>query len=278
MTHNGAQLSLSGLGFNETEAAVYCELLHAPATGYRLAQAVGKSPPNVYHALGALHQKGAVVADDSDGRVYRAVPAGELLGILEKQFELRREEARRALTAIETHVPDDRIYHLKTVDQLYARARRMIADASEILLFDIFPGIFEALRGDLATAAAAGIRVAGTVYAEADEPAMRLVLSRHPPAILTRWPGQQLSIVADAREHLLALLSHDGGRVHHALWSDGIYLSTLQHNALASEIRLSAVMPNDEDALADLALLRAFPPGLRTLVGAENMDQWKEAV
>ena len=99
------------------------------------------------------------------------------------------------------------------------------------------------------------------------------------PGIIHRWPGDQLSIVADAREYLLALLSHDGGQVHHAVWSNGSYLSSLQHNALASEIRLWAIVPDDRDALAEIALLRAFPPGLRTLVGADAAaaEPWEEA-
>jgi len=272
MEHNEAVSALSALGFGETEAAVYCELLQRPATGYRLAQAIGKSPPNIYHALGSLHQKGAVLADDSDGRVYRAVAPAELLAGLERRFETRREEALGALQAIQTETEDDRIYHLKTVDQVQARARRMIADAREILLFDCFPAPFEALRGDLHAAAARGVRIAGVVYEDVVETAFHAVRSPPRPGIIHRWPGDQLSIVADAAEYLLALLSHDGRRVHHAVWSEGAYLSSLQHNAMASEIRLWALAPDDRDALAEIALLRAYPPGLRKLVGGDAPD------
>jgi len=267
MENNNAAATLSALGFGETEAAVYCELLQRPATGYRLAQALGKSPPNIYHALGSLHQKGAVLADDSDGRVYRAAAPAELLAGLERQFETRRDEALGALATIRAEAEDDRIYHLKTVDQVLARARRMIADAEEILLFDCFPAPFEALRADLRAAAGRGVRIAGIVYRDTEESAFDTVRSPPRPGIIDRWPGDQLSIVADAREYLLALLAHDGRGVHHAVWSNGSYLSSLQHNALASEIRLWAIVPDDRDALAEIALLRAFPPGLRKLVG-----------
>lgn len=279
MENNNQAATLSALGFSETEAAVYCELLLRPATGYRLAQTIGKSPPNIYHALGSLHQKGAVLADDSDGRVYRAVPPAELLSGLERQFEVRREEALGALSGIRTEVEDDRIYHMKTLDQVYGRTRRMIADAREILLFDCFPTPFETLRADLRDAAARGVRVAGIVYRQTPEEAFDTVASPPRPGIIQRWPGDQLSIVADASEYLLALLSHDGRQVHHAVWSNGSYLSSLQHNALASEIRLHALAPDDRDSLADLALLRAFPPGLRKLVGADNAPEqnWRDA-
>lgn len=272
MTHN-AVAALTALGFTETEAVVYCELLRAPATGYRLAQTVGKSPPNVYHALGALHQKGAVLADDSDGRVYRAVAPAELLAGLERQFGSRREQALGTLAAIRTDAEDDRIYHLKSIDQVLARARRMIADAKEILLFDCFPGPFATLRAELADAAARGVRVAGIVYEAVAEPAFATVRSPPRPGIIDRWPGDQLSLVADAAEYLLALLSRDHRQVRHAVWSDGAYLSTLQHNALASEIRLCRIAPDDRDALADIALLHALPPGLRKLIGDASDDR-----
>jgi HTH-type transcriptional regulator, sugar sensing transcriptional regulator len=279
MENNKAAAALSAVGFGETEAAVYCELLRQPTTGYRLAQAIGKSPPNIYHALGSLHQKGAVLVDDSDGRIYRAVAPAELLAGLERQFESRREEALGALTAVRSEAEDDRIYHLKTVEQVHARARRMIAEAREILLFDCFPTPFETLRTDLRAAAARGVKVAGIVYRETEEEAFDTVRSPPRPGIIHRWPGDQLSIVADADEYLLALLSHDGRQVLHAVWSNGSYLSSLQHNALASEIRLWAIAPDERDALAEIALLRAFPPGLRKLVGTEALETetWKDA-
>ncbi len=276
---NNAIAALASLGFTETEAAVYCELLGGPATGYRLARTIGKSPPNVYHALGSLHQKGAVLADDSEGRVYRAVAPAELLAGLERQFDARREQALGMLAAIRTQAEDDRIYHLKSVEQVLARARRMIADAREILLFDCFPAPFATLREELGAAAARGVRVAGIVYEDASETGFDTVRSPPRPGIIGRWPGDQLSLVTDAAEYLLALLSRDQHHVRHAVWSDGAYLSTLQHNALASEIRLCGIVPDDRDALADIALLRAFPPGLRQLVdgGADESDLMEEA-
>jgi len=71
----------------------------------------------------------------------------------------------------------------------------------------------------------------------------------------------------------VALLSPDAPRLLHGVWSDSAYLSALQHNALASEIRLSALAPEGEDALADISLLRARPAGLRRLVGDEPLQK-----
>jgi len=54
--------------------------------------------------------------------------------------------------------------------------------------------------------------------------------------LLARWPGQWLNLVADSREHLLALLQTEGGGVHQAVWSESGYLSVLHHSGLSCEI------------------------------------------
>src|SRR5579864_3881046 len=100
--------ALAGLGFTDTEAAVYCELLRAaPSTGYRLAHAIGKAPANVYQALASLSQKGAVLVEDREARAYRATPPDELLAMLKHSFDGRAVEARAALEMVYAPVADD---------------------------------------------------------------------------------------------------------------------------------------------------------------------------
>ncbi len=254
------------LGFTETEAAVYCELLRSgPATGYRLAQSVGKAPANTYQALAALSQKGAVLVDESDAKAYRAIAPGELLSALQRGFEVRRAEAQTALEALHAPAADDRIYHLKTPAQVYERARAMIARAREIVLYDLFPGPFAKLEPSLGRAAAEGVTVGGLVYAPAPGVAFAAVRAASSAFAAGRWPGLQLSLVVDAAEHLVALISPDGTRVLNGVWSDSAYLACLKHSGLASEIRLSA--SEGAARLPELSLLNAYPPGLRALAG-----------
>ncbi len=263
--------ALAALGFTETEALVYCELLRAsPASGYRLAQAIGKAPANTYQALAALTQKGAVVVDDSAGKSFRPAPPAELIAALERGYEARARTAGLALEQLYKPPEDDRIYQLATAAQALERARAMIDAAREILLFDLFPEPLQLLKPNLERTHAQGVRVAGVGYAPA-ETGFALIDSRG-MSMADRWPGLQLSLVADAREYMVVLLSHDATRVLHGVWSDSAYLSALQHNALASEIRLSALAPAGEDELADISLLRARPAGLRRLVGDEPLQ------
>jgi len=257
---------ITAFGFTETESAVYCALLRGgPATGYRLAQAVGKAPANVYQALAVLAQRGAASVDESEAKTYRATPPSELLGALKTAFDAAHRDAEAALATIRPHGVDDRIYHLKTPNQVYERAEGMIADAREILLFDLFPGPLARLRAALLDAHGRGVRLAGVVYSPTDVPFPVAVQSCS--VVAERWPGQQVSVVADAREHLLALLSSDGLQVRHGVWSDSAYLACLQHSGLGAEIRNLAAHLGAAEPLGDIALLHAFPPGLRALIG-----------
>jgi hypothetical protein len=83
-------------------------------------------------------------------------------------------------------------------------------------------------------------------------------------ALHSRWPGQQVTVIADAREYLMALLSEDGEAVLHGVWSESPYLACMQHNGLSCEIRLSALGPAT-DPLTHLGLLRSAPDGLMEL-------------
>ena len=264
--NNAPEATLAGLGFTDTEARVYCELVRAgPATGYRLAKAIGKAPANTYQALEALSQKGAVLTEDAEAKTWRAAPPAELVGALDAAHARRSAAALDALSRLPAAPADPRLYALRTPHQVYARARAMIAAAREAILFDLSPEPFETLKADLEQAAAQGLTVAGLVYAPAAT-SLTTVLSRSAPVVNSRWPGQQATIVADAREQLTALLAPDGETLVQGVASDSPFLACLQHSGLSAELRLSRAAPA-EDPLAHLALLALRPPGLRHLIG-----------
>jgi sugar-specific transcriptional regulator TrmB len=270
MTNNDktAESAMAALGFTEIEAAIYCELLRSAAsTGYRLAQAIGKAPANVYQALAGLAQRGAVMVDDGETKTYRATPPAELLGALQHAFDASRQEAQAALAALHAPAGDDRIYQLKVPAQVYERAESMIAAAREILLFDLFPEPLARLAPLLARAHGRGVAVAGLVYGETPELPFPVAAARSRVVVAGRWPGLQLTLVADASEHLVALLSPDGLAARHGVWSDSAYLACLQHSGLAAEIQLQTASPGASDPFGGLSLLSAYPPGLRALIG-----------
>lgn len=259
---------LAPFGLSETEALAYASLLkEGPATGYGVGRRIGKPTANAYKALASLAAKGAV-AQEGSGRLCRAVPPEELLERLERSFAARKAEAVARLGRLQACEEDDHIYRLEDPEQVLARARAMLGRARRIALLDIFPAPFSALEEDLKAALGRGVRVAAQLYAPAQLPGADLVLNAPGAELLDSWPGQQLSLVVDASEHLLALLSHDGHRVQQAVWSASTFLSCMHHNHLACELRLTAqqaAAPKGPDPLAHLSLLRANPPGLGAL-------------
>lgn len=271
---NEAEQALTALGFTELEARVYCALLASgPATGYRLAKLVGKAPPNVYQALAALGRKAAVLVDETEPRTWRAARPAELLAVLGGTFAARQAEAESRLASLAAAPADDRLYQITDPDQVLERARAMLAGAKDIVLFDLFEAPLAALREPLEATAARGVIVAGLVYGPTAPMAGVTARSAAGAAVARdRWPGVQLSLVVDAAEHLVALMTPAMDGVRRAIWSDSAYLSCLQHSGLSAEIRLTGIDPAVLEPLAGLSLLGAAPRGLRALIGPEPLS------
>lgn len=264
--------ALLPFGFTELESRVYCALLsQSPATGYKLARAVGKAAANTYQALAVLVQKGAVIGDESEPRSFRPVPPAELFSRLRQSFDAQAQVAEQRLSALFAPSPEDRLYQLKNLPQALERARTLIAGARETLLFDLFPMPLAQLRPELDAAHARGVRVGGTTYEPLGaEAAFTHLLSPGAGFVAERWPGHQITLIADGREVLLALVAPDGLSLHHGFWSDSAYLACLHHSGLAAEMRLSAALAEGAaDPLHRFGLLSAAPAGLRGLVGHE---------
>jgi len=234
--------ALVGLGFNGLEAEVYTALAqNPPMTGYRVAQVLGKPAANVYKAIESLQAKGAVLVDDGANRVCHAVPAEELLGLLERGFRESRERAAAALAELQSVPADDRVYQLRSREQVLERCRRMLERAERVALLDAFPAPLEELRPEAEAAAARGVLVAVKAYEPTSVREAEVFVHPEGRAVIERWPGQWVNVVVDGREHLLALLTRDGRGVHQAVWSESTYLSWVYHSAVARELSMADV-------------------------------------
>jgi sugar-specific transcriptional regulator TrmB len=270
---------LVSLGFTSLEAEVYAFLLgESPVTGYRIAQALRKPAPNIYKAIESLEAKGAVMVDDGASRVCQPVPPDELLGHLERRFQEDRARAAASLSRIAAPVPDDRVYQLRSPDQVLERARAMLGRCREVALVDAFPLPLERLREDIEAAARRGVIIGVKAYAATELSGALVTVDARRERSIERWPGQWVNVVVDGVEHLVAFLGPDAESVHQAVWSSSVWLSWVYHSALSSEIMLDAVEAElaHEDAtcerlrakLAELGPLRALQAsGYQELVG-----------
>ena len=252
--------ALVALGFTGLEAEVYVALVgESPSTGYRIAQSLGKPVANTYKAIESLAAKGAVLVDDGTSRLCRAIPPEELLGRLERAFAERRANAAEALARLRTApADDDRVYQMRSAEQVLERARQMLAAAREVVLVDAFPRPLEALAADLEAAAARGVTVAVKAYEPVEIAGVDVFVGPTAAEVLAVWPGQWVNLVADGHDLLLGLLGTDMREVFQAVWSASAYLSWVYHGGVASEIILTAVQSGLHDDAEIDRLWRAY--------------------
>lgn len=265
---NQAAATLAFLGFSEIEALVYCHLLEeSPATGYRVSHAIGKPTANTYKAIAALALRGAVIIDDSESRLCRAVPPSELLDRLNREFEAHRRTAETELGKIRQAAGDDRVYQLTSIAQVFERARAMLDGAKQAVMLDVFPNALALIAGDLQRAAKRGVKIAVRAYEPLRIVGVAVVVTEEAARIRAAWPGEQLSAAADGDQFLIALLSKDAQAVHQAVWSSSTFLSCLQYNALHGEIVSTDMRLNrrGDSPLEALSLTRLKPQGFQKL-------------
>lgn len=258
---------LTQLGFSETEALTYCELLRSPgATGYKVAKAIGKSQANVYAALAGLSAKGAILVEKGEIRAYRAISTAELLPRLSKEFHDKCAAAEAALLNVAAPAPDDNIYHLANESQVYERARNMCDRARGSITFELFHRPFGRLTAALSDAVNRGVGVAGVTFdADDDIPGATCVLSLK-AARADLWPGDQLSLVTDAQEALVALFDRSSQAVLHAVYTDSTYLACLLHAAAVDATILNKHIPPEIGGSFNKRLFGTIPEGFLRLI------------
>jgi len=228
------------LGFNELEAEVYLHLLpNPPATAYAVGKAIGRPTANVYKAVDALARRGAALIEEGDNRLCRAVPVAEFLAHARASFHQLATDAGQQLGSLQSAPPDERVYRIESIDQLFERARMMLeSTAQKIAIVDAFPEALEMLRGSIQQATARGVEVFVEAYTPTKVKGAKVAHAAIAAAAPQHWGAIQMNLVVDGREHLLALLSRDGKQIHQAVWSRSLYLSCLHHSGRLCEYTL----------------------------------------
>lgn len=239
---------LRELGLNDVEAQVYTFLLSTDGmTAYKIGKFIGKPTANVYKAVESLSQRGAVLIEDGDNRICRAVPAGDFLKSLEQQFLARTKQADEALRDLTPGAMDERVYRIETSVQVIDRCNTLIDSATDIVVVDAFPLALNAVRGPLVAAAKRGVAVFVEAYAPIEIEGAKVVTFSRGAHAVEQWRSQQLNIAVDGREHVLALLSGDLSEVYQAVWSRSLYLSLILHAGRVCEHTLVRLFEADRN-------------------------------
>lgn len=266
---------LQTLGFSNLEASIYLFLLlESPATGYKIAQALGKPVANTYKGISALQLKGAVLVEEGETRLCRAVPPDEMMGQMERDFQSRRKQVSLALAHLKSQPEDARVYTLSTWEQVMERTRQMIQSSRQVVLLSAFPQPLSEIQADLEQAVERGVGVLLKAYLPIEIKGARIALSNESGLLLDHLPIQELSVVVDAEQYLLAMLDRNSRNVMQAIWSNSLLLSFSHYNSLYNEWELTALIRQIRaDSTSETlkgSLQRAYPllqtPGYHKLI------------
>jgi sugar-specific transcriptional regulator TrmB len=251
---------LQKLGLNLLEAEVYTYLLAQvdPVTAYRIGKILGKPTANVYKAIEALARKGAVILHAGETCLCRAVSAEEFLGQLLSSFQETTREAAHHLANLHDPYPDERIYQLQSVSQIFERFRRMLSQSSKIAVVDAFPGVLENIKSAIEETAARGVNIYLLTYKAIDIPGVNIVRAHQSDSILGFWRSQQLNCVVDGQEVLIALIHNNLSEVYQSIWTSSPFLACIIHAGLMREhfFHEAAMLKEQKD----------FPESLKTIL------------
>lgn len=235
-----AEELFSRLGFNALESEVYVALLkNGPQTAYRTGKLIGRPTANVYKAVEVLLSRGAVTIEEGDKQVCHAVPVRTLAKQLQSQYNGWLDDAVEQLGRIKPEGGVEGIYKLQTPEAVFEKATEMLARCRNTVVIDAFPGSLNRLSENLNKLAQNRV----DVMLEAYKPVklhrkISLVIPAVSPESLSHWKAEQLNMVVDGREMLVALFSENLDRLIQANYSNNLYLSCIMHNGMVSEHRV----------------------------------------
>ena len=224
------------LGLNELEANAYIALLaDGPATAYQLAQRIGKQTANVYRVVDALAEKGAVAVQSGKKQMLTAIDPDEFLSQLQRRHQKWIDGASKGLRSLHRQPNGGQLYSLDNVDAVIERARAMLAAAQTIVVIDAFPKSLAMLEGDISKAHRRKVSVYVQAYSLTTLKASSIAYVGEAEQVLNYWKSEQLNLVVDGREVLLALCRKELDGVVEAYWSNSVYLACTQHAGFLRE-------------------------------------------
>ncbi|MBC8063424.1 MAG: hypothetical protein H7Y17_01225 [Chlorobia bacterium] len=225
--------TLVPFGFTALESDIYIFLLReSPATGYRIAQGINKPAANTYKAIQTLQTKGAILVEEGANRTCRAVPLAELMNRLQKDFESRRKDLEKQLKSIRRPPEDDRIYILRSRDQILSRVREMLSTAKATALLKLPTFAIHAIEGDIEKCAERGVQVSVLTSDPLEIDGVDVT-----PVSLEKNDG--ICVVIDASQTTAGSVLQEGDC--EAVWTQSATLASIHFIGLSAEIALGQI-------------------------------------
>src|SRR5512136_68307 len=210
---------LGSIGFSGLEVDVYLALLEQPnASGYQVAQKIGKLVGSTYKALDSLRAKGAVVVDESARpTTFVALSISEYMDARRRDLEFLQAKIEREMEDTAAQPAHGGIFELDSIAQVYERCRNLLRGAKDVALLNIDARPLEELRSELVAAADRGVKVLVKTRAPARIPGCG-VMAPEKAAPADAQSGDELGVAVDYREYVQAFIESDGSGVEEAIW------------------------------------------------------------
>jgi sugar-specific transcriptional regulator TrmB len=234
---------LMEIGFNRLEADVYIHLItHPPSTAYKIGKQINKPTANVYKAIESLAQKGAVIVEDNKNKLCKAVGPNEFFNHYEKSILDKSNTAKALLNSLENETEEQTSYAIDSVPLVFERFRSMMRRCKTIAVIDAFPKALNEVVDCIEDAAKRGIDIQVETYQPITIKGANTVCTTIGEQAIGHWNSQQLNLVIDGEEHLIALMDNDLKKVKQAVWSNSTYISCILHAGMLREQTVLKIM------------------------------------
>lgn len=198
---------LRKIGLSDLEARCYLTLLEEPdLSGYEVAKRVSVSRTNVYAALRSLTDKGACRVLEGDPARYDAVPAEQLIKLLQHDFERTAKQLIANLKTEPRKIPA--FYNWQGTKQLETAIQRITVNAKTSIIVDIWAEDLSRIEEALLQAESRGVKVTvitiGQVYTS-----LKQVIEH---ARSEEWPSEQarkFSVLCDSSVSIIGSFGGD---------------------------------------------------------------------
>lgn len=252
-TQNKLADLLGEMGLSNLEATIYIWLLeNKRSTGYKIATKIGKPVANTYKALKSLERKGAVVSDNTSGKLYfDTIPVEQFLNAIENEFIKKREQIIREVDTLDVKQEPIGIYELQSAELVYEKAINMIDTAQHSLLLDCFPTPLARIKPNILKRSNTVIDIYLKHYADETIEGVHCISKTESDIVLDELQGQWMIIIKDAAETLIAFFDRSGEEMIHSVWIQDAFISLIHFSGSVIECVLSEILEKvykDKDA------------------------------
>jgi sugar-specific transcriptional regulator TrmB len=198
---------LRKIGLSDLEARCYLTLLEEPdLSGYEVAKRVSVSRTNVYAALRSLTDKGACRVLEGDPVRYDAVPAEQLIKLLQQGFEQTAKQLLFTLKSKPRKIPA--FYNWQGNRQLESAIQRVTANANTSIIVDIWSEDLPRIEDALLDAERRGVKVTAIVIGQCHSSIKQVIEhSRN-----ENWPSEsarKFSVLCDSSVSIIGSFGGD---------------------------------------------------------------------